>query len=85
VPVPGDARETLLGFAEAVSPVGETEVARPTVPVKPLMLVMIMVEVLDEPVTTDSLDGVEIVKSVTFTVTVVECDSEPLVATMVTV
>ena len=85
MPVPGDTRETLLGLAEAVSPVGDTEVARPTVPVKPLMLVMVMVEVLDEPATTVSLAGVEIVKSVTFTVTVVECDSEPLVATMVTV
>ncbi len=78
-------RATLAGLTEAVRPEGDTEVARATVPAKPLRLERVIVEVFDRPVTTVRLDGDEMLKSVTFTDTLVEWDSEPLVATMVTV
>ena len=49
VPVPPLVRVMLEGFRDAVRPEGETFVERETVPVKPLRLVRVMVEVADEP------------------------------------
>jgi len=59
----------LVGFKEAEAPVDETDVPRLTVPAKPLRLVRLTVDVVDEPEVTVRLDGVERAKSVTFTVT----------------
>jgi len=67
--VPPDARVMLVGFKEAEAPVDETDVPRLTVPAKPLRLVRLTVDVVDEPEVTVRLDGVERAKSVTFTVT----------------
>ena len=49
VPVPPLVRVMLEGFRDAVSPGEETFVERETVPVKPLRLVRVMVEVAEEP------------------------------------
>ncbi len=69
VPVPPDVRVTLVGLREAVTPTGEADAARFTVPEKPLRLVRVTVDCVDEPAVTVRLDGVETAKSVTFTVT----------------
>ena len=69
MPVPPDERVMLVGLREAVAPEGEADVARLTVPVKPLRLVRVTVDCVDEPAVTVRLDGVETAKSVTFTVT----------------
>ncbi len=75
----------LVGLREAVAPEGEADVARLTVPVNPLRLVRVTVDCVDEPAVTVRLDGVETAKSVTFTVTWMDRDVEPLVAKTVTV
>jgi hypothetical protein len=49
VPVPPLVRAMLEGFSDAVKPEGETFVDREIVPVKPLKLVNVMVEVAEEP------------------------------------
>ena len=40
---------TLTGFREGVGPAGETLATKLTVPMKPLILVTVMVDVPDEP------------------------------------
>jgi len=40
---------TLVGFSEALGPVGETLADRLIVPLKPFWLVRVIVELLDEP------------------------------------
>ncbi len=85
MPVPPEVSVTLRGLTELVRPEGDADVIRPTVPTKPLTLVRVIVEVLAKPVMTVRLDAAERVKSVTLTVTLVEWDSEPLVATTVMV
>jgi hypothetical protein len=67
--VPPDVRVRLVGLGEAVRPEGEVNVARLTVPAKPLRLVIVTDDCVDEPAVTVRLDGVETLKSVTFTVT----------------
>jgi hypothetical protein len=67
--VPPDVRVRLVGLMEAVRPEGEVDVARLTVPMKPLRLVIVTDNCVDEPAVTVRLDGVETLKSVTFTVT----------------
>ena len=69
VPVPPDVRVMLVGLSEAVVPEGEVDVARLTVPAKPLRLVRVTVDVVAEPEVTVRLDGAETMKSVTFAVT----------------
>ena len=69
VPVPPDVRVMLVGLREAVMPEGETEVARLTVPVKPLRLVTVTDDCVAEPAVTVRLDWAETMKSVTLTVT----------------
>ena len=85
VPVPPDERVMLVGLREAVAPGGETDVARLTVPAKPLRLVRVTVDCVEEPAVTVRLDGVETAKSVIFAVTWMDRDVEPLVAKTVTV
>jgi len=85
VPVPPDVRVRLVGFREAVTPEGEADGARLTVPAKPLRLVRVTVDVVAEPEVTVRLDGAETMKSVTLTVTWTDWDAEPLVARTVTV
>jgi hypothetical protein len=50
VPVPPLAKVMLEGFRDGVRPEGEMFVERETVPVKPFRLVMVIVEVGEEPV-----------------------------------
>lgn len=49
VPVPPAERETLVGFAERLSPAGELVGDRVTVPAKLLRLVRVIVEVAVDP------------------------------------
>lgn len=49
VPVPPLVRVMLEGLTDAVRPEGETLVERETVPVKPLRLVTVTVEMAEEP------------------------------------
>jgi hypothetical protein len=53
VPVPPDAMVTATGFNDADGPVGETETAKFTAPVKP-RLVRVIVDVADDPGVTAS-------------------------------
>ncbi len=46
---PPEGTMTLTGLREGVGPDGETVAAKLTVPLKPLMLVTVMVDVPDEP------------------------------------
>jgi hypothetical protein len=75
----------LAGFRDEVGPEGKTVADRPTVPTKPV-LVTVIVDVADSP--TSILDGrlvEEMAKSLlTVRVTMVVCDSEPLLAVTVT-
>jgi len=64
-----DVRGTLVGLREALRPAGEAEVARFTVPEKPLRLVRVTFDVVADPELTVRLDGAETVKSVTLTIT----------------
>ncbi len=55
---------TLAGLREGVGPDGETVAAKLTVPLKPLMLVTVMVDVPDEPLRNVREEGFDaIVKS----------------------
>jgi hypothetical protein len=89
--VPPDERETLDGFSERLSPLGELVADRMTVPVKLLRLVRVIVEVEEDPAFMLSEDGFAVrLKSPALTVlivtaTVVWWDSEPLVPVIVTV
>lgn len=85
MPVPPEARVTLAELTEAERPDDDTLVVSATTPVKPLMLARVIVDVLDAPATTFILEGLaEIVKSTTFTATVTEWESDPLVLCTVT-
>ncbi len=80
---------TLVGLREADNPDGDTEAARLTVPTKLLRLTRLIVEVAEEPDWKLTLPGLlEILKSggtTTFTATLTEWESEPLVPITVTV
>ncbi len=88
-PLPPDESVTLVGLTGAVRPDCDTDVESITVPEKPLRLARLMVDVPDEPDWKLRLEGpLEMLKSgeaTTLTVTVVECDKEPLVPVTVTV
>jgi hypothetical protein len=84
VPVPPGERVMLVGLREAVAPEGEADVVRLTVPAKLLRLVRVTADCVDEPAVTVILDGVETAKSVTFAVTWMDWDVEPLVAKTLT-
>ncbi len=84
--VPLGVRVRLDGLVAAVRLVEFEEVERLIVPPKPPELLIVMDEVPDEPAMMVTLVGfVLIVKSPTPTETVDVCDSEPLVALIVTV
>jgi hypothetical protein len=84
-------RVSVAGVRDMVSPAGELDAARLTVPVKPLMLVAVRVDDTAEPCVTMSRTGLaESVKSggggvATITEIVTECDRVPLVPVIVTV
>ncbi len=59
VPVPPTARATMVGLMEAVTPEGETDAVRATVPEKPFRLASAMVEIVETPWMTVTLDGTE--------------------------
>ncbi len=74
---------TLDRLSEALAPAGETEPTRTTVPEKPFRLVTVIEDVPEEP-ELNSRDAtlLTIVKSgaaVTFTITVIDLTSEPLI------
>ncbi len=69
--VPPGLRLTLAGLAEAVRPLGVTDVESVMVPVNPLKLLSVIDDVPEEPAGMVRLDGLdEMVKSPTPTVTV---------------
>jgi hypothetical protein len=90
-PVPPEERETLEGFRERLSPLGELVADRVTVPAKPLRLVRVIVEAEDDPAFIVSEEGLEVrlksaeLTELTVTETVAWWDSEPLVPVIVTV
>jgi hypothetical protein len=47
----------LVGFSETVGPAGEEEAMSETEPLNPLRLATVIVDVFDEPCTTESEDG----------------------------
>ena len=57
VPVPPLVRVMLEGLTDAVRPEGETLVERETVPVKPLRLVRVIVEMAEEPAVVETMVG----------------------------
>ncbi len=85
VPWPPAISGMLVGFKDAVGPEGKTVADRLTLPTKPV-LVTVIEAVADNP--TSILDGrfvAEMAKSLlTVSVTMVVCDSEPLLAVTVT-
>jgi len=82
---PGDKR-TLDGLREVVGPEGETVAVMETLPERPLMLVIVRLELDAVPIGILREPGLaEMLKSTTCTVTWTECVREPLVAVMVTV
>ncbi len=84
--VPPGVKVRLDGFVDALRLVEFTEVEILIVPPKPPELVIVKVEVPDEPAVMVRLEGFAfIVKSPTPTETVDVCDSEPLVVLIVTV
>lgn len=72
-----------------VKPVGETLEARVTVPVKPLIGAVVIVEMPVARARTVTLEGLTVTEksagAVTVTVTAAECESNPPVAVIVTV
>ena len=82
---PPEAKVTLVGFRDVLRPAGDAVEASETVPAKPLELASVIDAVVDTPATTVTLDGAEIVKSTTFTATVTERETEPLVACIATI
>ena len=77
---------TVNGFSDVVGPEGETLAVRDTLPDSPFTLDKVMLEFAEVPGGVESKFGLaEIVKSTTWTVTWIVCESEPLVAVMVTV
>jgi len=83
VPVPPEARLTLIGFNETDGPLGETVATRFTAFANPARLVRLIAEVAEEPgVTARPLGFAEMKKSgckgcETLTETVTECESVP--------
>ena len=77
----------LVGLNAQLRPVdGETATVRATVPVNPLTGATVIVEVAAVPTVVVTDVGLAVtVKSFTVTVTVAECDREPLVPVTVTV
>ena len=57
VPVPPAESETLAGLSERLSPVGDPDVERVTVPARPLRLVKVIFEVEEDPAFMLSEDG----------------------------
>ena len=90
VPVPPADRVTLLVLRLVVGPDGFMAETRLTVPVKPLRLVIVMVDVADDPAWIVRLVGFAVtVKSCgggggTTAVIVATCESDPLVPVTVT-
>jgi hypothetical protein len=90
VPVPPEDRETLAVLNVAVGPLFDTEVARLTIPAKPLRLTRVIVDVADIPAGNVKLVGfADIEKSggggpMTPTPIVTKCASDPLVPFNVT-
>ncbi len=76
----------LVGLKEQVRPAGDTVEVRATVPVNPFTGATVIVDVAVPPALEEMLVGLAVtVKSVTVTVTVAECDREPLAPVTVTV
>ncbi len=63
---------TLVGLSEVVRLEDEDDAPRLTVPAKPFTLAIVMAAVWGEPAITVTVEGAEIVKSVTITVTLEE-------------
>lgn len=86
--VPPDETETLAGFKERLSPDGEPVADRDTVPAKLLRLASEIVEVDDDPALKFREVGFALIEksagALTETVTVVECESVPLVPVIAT-
>ena len=90
VPVPPDVIVKMVGAQVAVRPVaGDTDLERVRVPVNPLRLVRVTVDVPDVPDGNVRVDGlVMMLKSggaITLTEIVTVCASEPLAPVIVTV
>jgi len=76
----------LAGVKVQVKPAGDTELVSATVPVNPWTGARVIVEVAAVPTVVVTDVGLAVtVKSFTVTVTVAECDREPLVPVTVTV
>lgn len=78
---------TLVGLQEAVRPVaGLTDCGNVSVPVKPLRLVSMMLDVAEEPTEKVTAEGPALIlKSMMLTVIWTECGTEPLEPMTVTV
>ncbi len=86
VPDPPADSVMVLGFSEVLGSEGEEVTSRLMVPLKPPRLVRPMLDVADEPCWIVRDDGLAVMlKSTTWTLTVVVCESGPLEAVMVTV
>lgn len=87
--VPPEDRETLAGFSERLSPDGELVADRVTVPAKLLRPASEIVDVDVEPALKVREVGFALIEksaaALTETVTVVECERDPLVPVIVTV
>ena len=86
LPKPFELRKTLAGLIVAVSPEGETNVAREMVPANPPVLVRVTLDVPDCPAKIVMLVGIAATeKSPTLTITWTWCDREPPTAVTVSV
>ena len=87
VPEPPEVKEMLVGFGAAVTPlVGDIVSLNASVPMNPFTLVRLIVVEPEAPTGILTLTGfAAIAKSVTLTLTIVECTSDPAVAVMVIV
>ncbi len=85
-PDPPEDMTTVDGLRDEAGPEGETVAVRATLPENPLMPFKEMLELAVLPAGVDSVFGLaDIVKSVTWMVTWMECVREPLTAATVTV
>jgi hypothetical protein len=84
---PPDVMPTLVGFKDTVRPEeGETVSARVIVPMNPFALEKVIVDEPEWPTAIPRLAGLAVTaKSVTLTITVVECTREPDVPVIVIV
>jgi len=87
VPEPPEVKEMLVGFSPALIPVEGVMVSHNViVPMNPFTLVRLIVVEPEAPTGILILAGfAAIAKSVTLTLTIVECTSDPAVAVMVIV